>query len=197
MYNNNDAVSPVIGVMLMLVVTLIIAAVVSAFAGGMATTQETTPQASIEVRLAQMDDTMGGVKTAMTFEHLSGDTINSGDLQIITYYTVPSNGTIIKHAQTAASPPVDLYGYGSMTRVPFLNDHARVGYSSSTTAWFGNYTFMPGDILSTGNDVGTSDLLGFNITDNDYTFGSGSIIEVKLLHIPSEKYIYDGEVIVA
>ena len=35
-----DAVSPVIGVMLMLVVTIVIAAVVAAFAGGLATETE-------------------------------------------------------------------------------------------------------------------------------------------------------------
>ncbi|MGC9436230.1 MAG: type IV pilin N-terminal domain-containing protein, partial [Methanomicrobiales archaeon] len=41
----DDAVSPVIGVMLMLVVTIIIAAVVSAFAGGMADTGKKAPTA--------------------------------------------------------------------------------------------------------------------------------------------------------
>ena len=40
---NEDAVSPVIGVMLMLVVTIVIAAVVAAFAGGIATDTEPTP----------------------------------------------------------------------------------------------------------------------------------------------------------
>lgn len=39
-----DAVSPVIGVMLMLVVTIIIAAVVSSFAGGLANEESKTPQ---------------------------------------------------------------------------------------------------------------------------------------------------------
>lgn len=49
MYENNDeindfeAVSPVVGVMLMLVVTIIIAAVVSGFAGDLAGTQEKAP----------------------------------------------------------------------------------------------------------------------------------------------------------
>lgn len=43
----NDAVSPVIGVLLMLVVTIIIAAIVSSFAGGMASDQSKAPQAAI------------------------------------------------------------------------------------------------------------------------------------------------------
>jgi FlaG/FlaF family flagellin (archaellin) len=41
-----DAVSPVVGVMLMLAVTVMIAAVVSAFAGGFSDTGEKVPQAS-------------------------------------------------------------------------------------------------------------------------------------------------------
>nr|WP_319377848.1 type IV pilin [uncultured Methanocorpusculum sp.] len=39
---SQDAVSPVVGVMLMLVVTIVIAAVVSAFAGGLVTSTEPT-----------------------------------------------------------------------------------------------------------------------------------------------------------
>lgn len=49
MKNRSDsAVSPVVGVMLMLVVTIIIAAIVSAFAGGMANTDQKVPQATIQ-----------------------------------------------------------------------------------------------------------------------------------------------------
>jgi archaeal type IV pilus assembly protein PilA len=44
---NYDAVSPVVGVMLMLVVTIIIAAVVSAFAGGLGQSSPKAPQISI------------------------------------------------------------------------------------------------------------------------------------------------------
>jgi FlaG/FlaF family flagellin (archaellin) len=43
----DDAVSPVVGVMLMLVVTIIIAAVVSAFAGGITGDVQKAPQASV------------------------------------------------------------------------------------------------------------------------------------------------------
>lgn len=44
---DEDAVSPVVGVMLMLVVTIIIAAVVSAFAGGVGGDRSKTPQATL------------------------------------------------------------------------------------------------------------------------------------------------------
>ncbi|GAB7016614.1 type IV pilin N-terminal domain-containing protein [Methanogenium cariaci] len=46
---NEEAVSPVIGVMLMIVVTIIIAAVVSGFAGGMTSSESKVPNAAFTV----------------------------------------------------------------------------------------------------------------------------------------------------
>ena len=50
--SRDAAVSPVIGVMLMLVVTLIIAAVVSSFAGGLGTTKDATPTVTFKADLS-------------------------------------------------------------------------------------------------------------------------------------------------
>ncbi|MHC1588878.1 MAG: type IV pilin N-terminal domain-containing protein [Methermicoccaceae archaeon] len=192
---DEGAVSPVIGVMLMVVVTIILAAVVSGFASGVGGGMTKAPSAQLDVNIDMaVPDTMGGTKQVMTFEHLSGDQIPTRDLQIITYYTVPSNGTVIKHVTDKNSPKVDIYGYGSYTRVPFLNDNARVGYSSNDAAHFGNFTLMAGDIMSTGNAVGMSTVLGFNISNSDYGFERGSTVDVKILHVPSGKYIFDKEV---
>lgn len=60
--------SPVVGVMLMLVVTIIIAALVASFAGGLATTSEATPQLAIKATYSQS----GG----MTITHAGGDAIS-------------------------------------------------------------------------------------------------------------------------
>lgn len=94
MKRNEDAVSPVVGVMLMLVVTIIIAAVVSGFAGGLAGGTKAAPQASIDVRFMQDDGGMrpANVQWKMVFEHLSGDSIPTKDLEIVTYYTL-TDGT--------------------------------------------------------------------------------------------------------
>lgn len=192
-----DAVSPVVGVMLMLVVTIIIAAIVSGFAGGLAGDTKAAPVTSIDVGFMQDDGGMGPthVEWKMVFEHLSGDAIPTKDIEIITYYSL-SNGTILKNTQTASSESSDLYGYGTLTRVPFINDMS-LGYSGNNPAKdFGNYTWKTGDILSTGSDVGTSALLGFDITDSDYEFGTGKVVDVKILHVPSSKYVYNKEVIV-
>lgn len=71
------AVSPVIGVLLMLVVTIVIAAVVSGFAGGLASDQHKTPQASITAKSAivSIQDT----DTTNTLpDYPSGFTANNG-----------------------------------------------------------------------------------------------------------------------
>lgn len=191
------AVSPVVGVMLMLVVCIIIAAVVSAFAGGLSTGAKETPQAAIDVKFMEDDGGMGPayVETKMVFEHLSGDPIPTKDVNIITYFTLP-NGTALKHTQTPISEGMDLYGYGTYTRVPLINDMS-LGYSGNNPAKdFGNFTWKTGDLLSSGSDVGTSAILGFDISDDDYDFGSGSVVDVKILHTPSGKFILDKEVVV-
>ena len=59
MRKNTEAVSPVVGVMLMLVVTIIIAAVVSAFAGGMVGNQQKAPTGTFECTIVN-DGTWGG-----------------------------------------------------------------------------------------------------------------------------------------
>lgn len=190
------AVSPVVGVMLMLVVVIIIAAVVSAFSAGISTGQKTTPSASIDVIIdTSIDDTMGGTTTKMIFEHLSGDPLPTKDLQIITYYTAP-DGTVIRHIQDSSSPVTRLYSSARYTRVPFLNDPkvGRSGYDPIVN--FGNFTWSTGDLLSTGSPAGTSALLGFNTSDSAYGFKPGAIVEIKILHTPSSRYIYNHEVTV-
>jgi len=181
---NESAVSPVIGVLLMLVVTIIIAAVVSGFAGGLAGSQQSAPSASIDTKI---DSNTG----KMTFEMLSGESVSTKDLKITTYY-VADNGTTVKHEQTRAS---DLY---SGTRMPYLNDISVSGGSNNAIAHFGNYTFKTGDILSTGSWGGTGNLLGLDLSTqtNRDTWGlkSGSEVDVKILHTPSNKYIYEKKV---
>jgi len=65
--NKDDAVSPVIGVMLMLVVTIVIAAVVAAFASGLGGDVESAPAAVFDVGL----DKNGNLK----LQHLSGENL--------------------------------------------------------------------------------------------------------------------------
>jgi len=92
---NTDAVSPVVGVMLMLVVTIIIAAVVSAFAGGLASDTSKAPQASLSVVavIKDIQDTDKNdwkptypvdftAKNGLLFEHMGGDAFALSDISI-------------------------------------------------------------------------------------------------------------------
>ncbi|ADN35138.1 Protein of unknown function DUF1628 [Methanolacinia petrolearia DSM 11571] len=69
-----DAVSPVIGVMLMIVVTIIIAAVVSGFAGGYSDEDRKAPTAIISCKATD---------NGLLFTHESGDFVDLVDCNII------------------------------------------------------------------------------------------------------------------
>ena len=71
-----DAVSPVIGVMLMLVVTIVIAAVVAAFAGGIATDTEPTPSVVLSA---------DAYKDKVVLQSLSGDRLEISKLTVKVY----------------------------------------------------------------------------------------------------------------
>lgn len=196
---SEEAVSPVIGVMLMLVVTIIIAAVVSGFAGGLSSSTQKAPQAAIDVKIISGDSGMGGIDWVMSFEHLGGDPILTKDLAIITYWT-NSTGYIYKNEQTFSSEKTDLYPVvwpGFTTRVPYLQDLSK-GWANEPQMHFGNITWMSGDILSTGTTAGTVALLGIDDGSGEFSdpgFGRGSVVDVKMLHVPSNGFIYDKEVV--
>jgi FlaG/FlaF family flagellin (archaellin) len=124
--NRNSAVSPVVGVMLMLVVTIIIAAVVSAFAGGLGGSQVKTPQATIvasEFHVGGTYDltnqTLGFSKAAnqhvpaprtpsngatdvyILFEHKGGDPINLANIELkVSSLQKPAEKSTISNANT-------------------------------------------------------------------------------------------------
>ncbi|MDD1686446.1 type IV pilin [Methanoregula sp.] len=126
---NEHAVSPVVGVMLMLVVVVIIAAIVSGVAGGMAKGQTKSPQATIQGEFS--------VTSGLQIIHAGGDVL-------------PTNGLVI----TVANGPA----FGSNLESYTLNtvDMANVTNAAGTPVAFRNPTsgqidgynitaFSPGD----------------------------------------------------
>ena len=189
-----SAVSPVIGVMLMLVVTIIIAAVVSGFAGGLAGKEKAAPSLSMDV---QADSSTGKI----TFSHLGGDTVNTKDLEISAYYTNAA-GKEYHNSTTKSSALTEVYPAGSwngtswdagITRVPFLNNMQRTTGCTNESAWFGNYTFGMGDVMSSYSNAGTSSIIGCDAS-TAANFSTGDVVDLKIKHIPSGKLIYDKEV---
>lgn len=69
-----DAVSPIVGVMLMLVATIVVAAVVAAFAGGIAGDTEASPNVIITGTYSQTDGLM--------IKHTSGDSLSGVDIYV-------------------------------------------------------------------------------------------------------------------
>lgn len=85
-----SAVSPVVGVLLMLVVTIIIAAVVSGFAAGLTGGTSKAPTASLEVHVkaTELQGTIssGDYVPALTIRHMSGDVLPTKNLKVTTFF---------------------------------------------------------------------------------------------------------------
>lgn len=79
-YRCERAVSPVVGVMLMLAITVMIAAIASAFAGSFSDSGEKSPQSSISVP-AHFEDT--GDNYRIYFDHTGGDPFSLNSIQVV------------------------------------------------------------------------------------------------------------------
>jgi len=99
-----DAVSPVVGVMLMLVVTIIIAAVVAAFAGGLAVSTERAPNAVLK---AEIDSTWSNdyaIGTGTVFlKSLNGEDIDLKKIAVTVYNESGHSATFISPSSGLAS----------------------------------------------------------------------------------------------
>lgn len=234
MFHEHDrAVSPVVGVMLMLVVVIIIAAVVSAFAGGLSATEQKAPVAILSVSIHALENA-GGMPPwgdgyyapTMTIRHVNGDSLPTKDLSIFTYFRNQSGitirGNLTGEVAVAGDEAWDFYRSGQYSGVLFINDPKRFGVGmiqdspAGKSNWFGNASavLQTGDILTTpaqfcGNyddntgpesphqNTGMTYLLGFDPSDPVHGFRPGSTVDVKVVHIPSGKVIFDREVTVA
>lgn len=100
---NEDAVSPVIGVILMVAITVILAAVIAAFVFGMGTPTK-TPTVNMQLVRAQVNGTGNGT---IILTHSGGETITLSDVKLIIY----SDST----HKTAVNP---LLEFGNVTALP-------------------------------------------------------------------------------
>jgi archaeal type IV pilus assembly protein PilA len=226
---SEHAVSPVVGVMLMLVVTIIIAAVVSAFSGGLAGTQQKAPTAVLDVHIHALENQgamapygNGYYTSTMTISEVSGEALPTKDLKITTSFTNKTGsvltGSLSGETKVAGNDTWTSYTSSQYSGVLYLNDKNRfkdgtIQTSGGSGAWFGNASaiIQAGDTLTTpaqfcGNyddnegptvphkNPGVNYLLGFDTTDSIHGFTTGSTVEVKIIHIPSGKMIYNKEV---
>lgn len=237
MFQCDDAVSPVIGVMLMLVVTIIIAAVVSGFAGGLMSGSEKAPAASFKTTIKNgggWGNSMFDIRVLATDQG-----IPTKDLKIVTSWkskdgysntttiTGPSPGApnTITYAGTRTYHSPIGHGEG-VPRPEGTSEYA--GTIMAGDYWpgqhFGNYTLVAGTTMhnspmgtmTTGSGgYGTSpgtlfqytyDASYFASTDIDgmmailgsnwFHLRAGDVVNVKIIHLPSQKVIYDENVVV-
>lgn len=195
---NDTAVSPVIGVMLMLVVTIIIAAVVSGFAGGLVGDgSKNAPSLTMDVKISNTGTWVGSGFSA-TVTGVS-ESIPTKDLKIVTSWktkmknnlgtaneelSLVSNGTIITGGNTSiggaanvnvVEPPssstfrsIAPYGFGLSTAGQAAISESSERPYKIVERRFGNYTLTPGVSLSAKPYGSMQDGTG-----KGYTYGYG------------------------
>ncbi len=151
---NEEAVSPVIGVILMVAITVILAAVIAAFVFGMGT-PVATPQTSITGK------GVNGSTAYINLTHNGGDTLIGSDVQIRVSNKAGATGLI---ATTSDFMSVILAG------------------SPTKFGWAATPTLAPGNTLS----------LSTNSSQTEIT--TGDVVNVKLFHVPSGRFIADIDV---
>jgi FlaG/FlaF family flagellin (archaellin) len=215
--NNQNGVSPVVGVMLMLSVTIIIAAVVSSTAGGLSGTGTKAPSAILDVHFFQNRSYGTFTADTMMIEHVSGSPLQTKDLSIATYIRNESGdmtkGYLIGEKAVAGNDAWGTFDSGTYSGVLFINDQNRFGFPLQGTktgfrSWFGNISavLMPGDVLVTPaqfcgpsaphENPALNFLLGFDTSDPGNGYQAGAVITTKIIHTPSGQILFDKDVIV-
>ncbi|WFN37334.1 type IV pilin N-terminal domain-containing protein [Methanomicrobium antiquum] len=177
-----EAVSPVVGVMLMLVVTIIIAAVVSGFAGGLVSGQEKAPVASFECNIVN-DGTWGG--SGFNLRVLSTEEgIPTKDIQLVTSWKASdgtSNSTIITGPMNNANVHYDC-GTGIINSTYV----APLGFGQAIEGWkasgsysvnqhYGNYTLMAGTTMHNSPYGWSASYGGYGVSsDTRYEYTDGT-----------------------
>ena len=190
----DDAVSPVVGVMLMLVVTVIIAAMVVVFSSGLAEDVEKAPSAVLDVQYYPMLSTYAGgmayITPSFRLSYLVGDTnLDTGLMTISSSWTV--DGERYSHIFSGSD-------YADEGFEPFLLRNTENMYSNNEPEMsFGLCIMEPGDVLITNvnqgwmgdESCGVSEILG----EDYYTIEKGTEISITITY--DDHILFDNEVI--
>ena len=157
MKSKDEAVSPVIAVMLMLVVTIIIAAVVSGFAGNLANSNNAkSPTMSMDVKIVNTGTWIG----SGFFATVTGvsEPVRTKDLKITTQWKSKSG---VSGGSTTIGNTPNVYMNVGMGKGVFSTITAPIGFGPgingtsnsmsgiyTETEWFGNYTLIPGTSMT-------------------------------------------------
>jgi archaeal type IV pilus assembly protein PilA len=190
--STEQAVSPVVGVMLMLIVVVIIAAVVSGFAGGLLGNQEKSPTLSMDMKIKNSGYWVGSYLSA----RVTGveKAIPTSDLKIVTKWSATAgNGTRFTGGNTVSPTKLNGHVYlspsqGCTNRAYFFFT-APTGYGTGvgegtgvsgskerltdSSNWFGNYSLKVGTTMWAQPYGETARPTGGGYTSTSYAAGYG------------------------
>lgn len=221
--SGEEAISPVVGVMLMLVVTIIIAAVVSAFAGGSMTSSQKAPTANVEFHVKN-----GGTTDTSYFSMKVlgvSEPIPTKNLKVITSWTATdSTGSAINGGNTSYAGRSGVYVPNELTDTSGTisgNITVPTGYGNGVMAW-ANDTVHPSGamwgnfVLSSGTSTYDRPTSYGTATNGAYSYGTshstdpmqailgndwnilkaGDSVMVRIVDVKSGKTIVDQNVLV-
>ncbi len=176
--NDADAVSPVVGVMLMLVVTLIIAAVVSAYSSGMVLPYDKAPTGSFNCKIVN-----GGTwdNSGFTLNVLAvSEPIPTKDVKLTVSYRASdgTTDTIVTTGPARAGEEPNTH-YGSKSKGEYQEYQAPLGFGPnidwdlsgdySVGQHYGNYSLVAGTALHASPGYGGETYGGYGSVDRyDY-----------------------------
>ena len=200
-----DAVSPVVGVMLLLVVTVIIAAVVATFASGLVSTQQAAPTVAADVEILSVDTyaTCGAAgKFEMKIVAVSDD-VPTKDLKLVTKYVVNNkisgNVTYGKVNNTKYTTTTNTYEYASPIGFgPGVQGLAVTSGTYGTNQQFGYYSLTEGTYMqNTGSSYSTgTDALDAILGEEWTHLKPGDTVDVTLIHVPTNGVLFSKTVTV-
>lgn len=163
LFSNEKGVSPVIGVMLMIVVTVILAAAVSSFSTGVEN-QEAAPQGTFAVTCDESDD-------LVTIDHLGGDIIYKEDLTLEVSHG--STGGYVNMSNVTFSPNSAYLAPGDVASITVLDKKASTDPDDPWAPW----VYTPGVGVSfTGDEISLSSAIGDSVQLTMIDKESGQII---------------------
>jgi len=210
---SDDAVSPVIGVMLILVVTIVIAAVVAAVSTGMVTDTKTAPNVALDVVIDRSvvvfppyegsgDGGLFGPDLIIT--HISGDPIPTSDLELHFSWTHEGVGGKCSHSSMySVENSGEVYGGGATGTHPMYMKATSPYSSWASSVYFGheNAILTQGKQFFTHSDYLCSDYSSPHATVNfgspfmDFVFDNGyPTASTALSGESSEYYHYPAEI---
>jgi archaeal type IV pilus assembly protein PilA len=153
---NDNAVSPVIGVMLMLVVVIIIAAIVAAFGGGIASGQSKAPQTRVQGTFSITD--------GMTITNSGGDSLPTKDL----IFTIRDGPTFGANLESSTAQTLD------MSKIYVSSGVRGAGPMRRADGAFYMVSFNPGDTVTVKPADCTCNILQPGIAPTDFASNIGA-----------------------